>query len=92
MATEFTKFARIYETAEFGQLLVFIDQDDEQNAKLRFMFYMEQGVQVASAITFKDDDGFERCQAAFDTVYDQAHCEAMARDYCRMLEEGDDNH
>lgn len=50
-------FAKIYDTADHGQILVKADSNDEGAPEVRFFFQPENLGVCSMAITFSDNDG-----------------------------------
>lgn len=60
------KFAKLFESEKYGQILV--KNDDEDGVPQLQVFFQPEGLGVCrSAITFtEDDDGYDKCDAAFE--------------------------
>ena len=72
------QFAKLFETEEYGQILVMLDTGEEAKPEVRFSF-MPKNLGVCSvALKFKDtDEGWDKAEAAFASFDEAKAIEAI---------------
>jgi len=80
------KFAKLYETEKYGQIVVFNDVCEVEDVpELKFYFIPEALDLCSSAIKFSaDDNGFDLCDAAFESC-DQEFAERIVASIVESL-------
>ena len=84
------RFAKLFESEKYGQILVKVDADDECHPEVRF-YCIPGDLGVCSlAITFEDSDGgWEEADKSFKQI-DIEKAEKMVSTIFSITEEGDD--
>ncbi|MBX9348786.1 hypothetical protein K5M36_16990 [Chromobacterium vaccinii] len=62
-------FAKLYETTEYGQVLVMLDQNDDGNPAISFHAKPEDLGVCSTSLAFPDtEDGWDKAEAVFESI------------------------
>lgn len=84
------RFAKLYDSDEHGQIVVLMRQGDEGEPEVQFISRPSERMGVSSvSLTYDDtDEGWDKCQKAFENVNKEraeGSVEAMLSQMQRML-------
>ena len=76
------KFAKLYQTDKFGQILVTTQLDDDGHPEISYRFGVENGGNITISHSFSDtDEGYDKRDANFEKT-DLAKAVTIAELFC----------